>query len=65
MQLKLYYLVIQASESFQLESTQVELSNPEVLKASCVVFATLPIRLRLSVHPEVFRSRTMLGAVKE
>ena len=36
-ELKLYYLVVQASESFQLEMTQVSLSNPEVLKAACVV----------------------------
>ncbi|MGO4370675.1 carbohydrate ABC transporter permease [Paenibacillus sp. YIM B09110] len=65
LQLKLYYLVIQASESFQLEATQVQLSNPEVLKASCVVFATLPI---LCVYPFIqkyFVQGVMLGAVKE
>ncbi|WP_068786201.1 carbohydrate ABC transporter permease [Paenibacillus phocaensis] len=65
LQLKLYYLVIQASESFQLEATQVSLSNPEVLKASCVVFATLPI---LCVYPFIqkyFVQGVMLGAVKE
>lgn len=65
LQLKLYYLVIQASESFQLEATQVQLSNPEVLKASCVVFATLPI---LCIYPFVqkyFVQGVMLGAVKE
>ncbi|MNE63024.1 L-arabinose transport system permease protein AraQ [compost metagenome] len=65
LQLKLYYLVIQASESFQLEATQVQLSNPEVLKASIVVFATLPI---LCVYPFVqkyFVQGVMLGAVKE
>ncbi|WP_373231077.1 carbohydrate ABC transporter permease [Cohnella sp.] len=65
LQLKLYYLVIQASESFQLEATQVQLSNPEVLKASVVVFATLPI---LCVYPFIqkyFVQGTMLGAVKE
>lgn len=65
LQLKLYYLVIQASESFQLEATQVSLSNPEVLKASCVVFATLPI---LCIYPFIqkyFVQGVMLGAVKE
>lgn len=65
LQLKLYYLVIQASESFQLEATQVSLSNPEVLKASCVVFATLPI---LCVYPFIqkyFVQGVMLGGVKE
>lgn len=65
LQLKLYYLVIQASESFQLEATQVQLSNPEVLKASCVIFATIPI---LCIYPFIqkyFVQGVMLGAVKE
>lgn len=65
LQLKLYYLVIQATESFQLEITNVELSNPEVLKASVVVFATLPI---ICVYPFIqkyFVQGTLLGAVKE
>ncbi|GFR38038.1 putative ABC transporter permease protein YtcP [Insulibacter thermoxylanivorax] len=65
LQLKLYYLVVQASESFQLEMTNVNLSNPEVLKASVVVFATLPI---LCVYPFIqkyFVQGVMLGAIKE
>jgi putative aldouronate transport system permease protein len=65
LQLKLYYLIVQASESFQLEAASVSLSNPEVLKASCVVFATLPI---LCVYPFVqkyFVQGVMIGAVKE
>ncbi|MCM3492061.1 carbohydrate ABC transporter permease [Paenibacillus lactis] len=65
LQLKLYYLVVQASESFQLEMTQVSLSNPEVLKAACVVFATLPI---ICVYPFIqkyFVKGVMLGAIKE
>jgi len=65
LQLKLYYLVIQASESFQLEATQVSLSNPEVLKASCVVFATLPIILVYPFIQKYFVQGAMLGAVKE
>lgn len=65
LQLKLYYMVIQASETFQLEAAQVQLTNPEVLKASMVVFATIPI---LSVYPFIqkyFVQGVMLGAVKE
>jgi ABC-type sugar transport system, permease component len=65
LQLKLYYLIIQASESFQLEATQVSMSNPEVLKASCIVFATIPI---LCIYPFIqkyFVQGVMLGAVKE
>jgi putative aldouronate transport system permease protein len=65
LQLKLYYLVVQASESFQLEMTQVELSNPEVLKASVVVFATLPIVCVYPFIQKYFVKGTMLGAVKE
>jgi putative aldouronate transport system permease protein len=65
LQLKLYYLVVQASESFAMESTIVDLTNPEVMKASCVVFATIPI---ICVYPFVqkyFVQGTMIGAVKE
>ncbi|TLS53791.1 carbohydrate ABC transporter permease [Paenibacillus antri] len=65
LQLKLYYLVIQASESFQLEMTNVQLSNPEVLKASCVVFATLPIVCIYPFVQKYFVQGAMLGAVKE
>jgi len=64
LQLKLYYLVIQASESFQLEATQVSLSNPEVLKASCVVFATLPIIVIYPFIQKYFVQGALLGAVK-
>jgi putative aldouronate transport system permease protein len=65
LQLKLYYLVVQASESFQLEATVVNLTDPEVIKAACVVFATLPI---ICVYPFVqkyFVAGVMIGAVKE
>ena len=57
LQLKLYYLVIQASESFQLEADQVQLSNPEVLKASVRCLRDLADPLCISVHSEVLRSR--------
>ena len=66
LQLKLYYLVVSASESFQAEGGNVGvMTNPEVLKAACVIFATLPI---ICVYPFVqkyFVQGTMIGAVKE
>lgn len=65
LQLKLYYLVVAASESFQLENVSVTMTNPEVLKASCVMFATIPI---ICIYPFVqkyFVQGTMIGAVKE
>lgn len=65
LQLKLYYLVVAAQESFQAEGGTVGvLTNPEVLKAACVIFATLPI---ICVYPFVqkyFVQGTMIGAVK-
>ncbi|MCL1854110.1 MAG: carbohydrate ABC transporter permease [Clostridia bacterium] len=65
LQLKMYYLIVQASESFNLEATQVSLTNPEVMKAACIVFATLPI---LCIYPFIqkyFVQGVMIGAVKE
>ena len=67
LQLKLYYLVVSASESFQAEAGGVTgqvLTNPEVLKAACVFFATFPI---ICVYPFIqkyFVKGTMIGAVK-
>ena len=65
LQLKLYYLVVSAQESFQAEGGAVGvMTNPEVLKAACVVFATLPI---ICIYPFVqkyFVQGTMIGAVK-
>lgn len=66
LQLKLYYLIIAASESFQSQATDVGVryTDPEILKASCIVFATLPI---VCVYPFVqkyFVQGTMIGAVK-
>ena len=65
LQLKLYYLVVQASESFQLEATNVTLTDPEVMKAACVVFATLPILLVYPFVQKYFVTGVMIGAVKE
>lgn len=65
MQLKLYYLVVAATENFQSSETVVTVTtNPEVLKAACVMFATIPI---VCVYPFVqkyFVQGTMIGAVK-
>jgi putative aldouronate transport system permease protein len=65
LQLKLYYLIVQANESFQLEASVISLTSPEVMRASCVIFATLPI---ICVYPFVqkyFVKGVMIGAVKE
>ena len=49
LQLKLYYLIVSAQESFQAEGVATgTITNPEVLKAACVIFATLPI---ICVYP--------------
>lgn len=65
LQLKLYYLVVAATESFQAEGGNTGvLTNPEVLKAACVMFATIPI---ICVYPFIqkyFVQGTMVGAVK-
>lgn len=66
MQLKLYYLVVAASESFKAEGavSTGQITSPEVLKASCIIFATLPI---VCIYPFVqryFVQGTMIGAVK-
>ncbi|MDL2318001.1 carbohydrate ABC transporter permease [Eubacteriales bacterium OttesenSCG-928-A19] len=64
-QLKLYYLVVAATENFQASETIVTVrTNPEVLKAACVMFATIPI---ICVYPFIqryFVQGIMIGAVK-
>jgi putative aldouronate transport system permease protein len=67
LQLKLYYLVVSAQESFQAEggvNTGV-LTNPEVLKAACIIFATVPIIIVYPFVQKYFVQGTMIGAVKE
>lgn len=65
LQLKLYYLVVSASESFQAEGGSVGvLTNPEVLKAACVIFATVPIIIVYPFLQKYFVKGTMVGAVK-
>lgn len=67
LQLKLYYLLIAASESVTgsvNDSAMVRMTDPEILKSACIVFATLPI---ICVYPFVqkyFVQGTMIGAVK-
>jgi len=66
LQLKLYYLVVAASESFQAEgaSNSAVLTNPEVLKAACVIFATVPIVVVYPFLQKYFVQGMMVGAVK-
>ncbi|MBO5069298.1 MAG: carbohydrate ABC transporter permease [Roseburia sp.] len=65
LQLKLYYLVVAARESFQAEGGSAGvLTNPEVLKAACVIFATLPIICIYPFLQKYFVQGTMVGAVK-
>ena len=66
LQLKLYYLVVAATESFQAEGGNIGvLTNPEVLKAACVIFATVPIIIVYPCLQKYFVQGTMVGAVKE
>lgn len=66
LQLKLYNLVVAATESFQAEGGSVGvLTNPEVLKAACVIFATVPIVIVYPFLQKYFVQGTMVGAVKE
>lgn len=65
LQLKLYHLIVTASESFQTEGVvTVGMTNPDVLKAACIIFAAAPI---ICVYPFIqkyFVQGTMVGAVK-
>ena len=65
LQLKLYYLVVSSQESFQAEGgTAGVLTNPEVLKAACIIFATVPIIMIYPFVQKYFVQGTMVGAVK-
>lgn len=65
LQLKLYYLIISATESLQSEGGAIGvLTNPEVIKAACVIFATLPIIVVYPFLQKYFVQGTMIGAVK-
>ena len=41
------------------------MTNPEVLKAACVIFATLPIICVYPLVQKYFVQGAMIGAVKE
>lgn len=65
LQLKLYYLIVVASESFQAEGvSSAAITNPEVLKAACIIFAALPIVCVYPFIQKYFVQGTMVGAVK-
>lgn len=65
LQLKLYYLIVAATESLQMEGGAVQvMTNPEVMRAACIIFAAVPI---ICVYPFIqkyFVQGTMVGAVK-
>lgn len=65
LQLKLYNLIVAASESFQMDAGAVQVTtNPEVMRAACIMFAAIPI---ICVYPFIqkyFVQGTMVGAVK-
>jgi len=67
LQLKLYYLIVAATESIQgsvNDTAMSTITDPEIIKAACIVFATIPI---ICVYPFVqkyFVQGTMIGAVK-
>ena len=68
LQLKLYYLLIAATEavSGSVNDTQVvRMTDPEILKSACIVFATFPI---LCIYPFVqkyFVQGVLIGSLKE
>ena len=67
LQLKLYYLIVAATESIQGSINDVAMStvmDPEILKAACIVFATVPIILVYPFVQKYFVQGTMIGAVK-
>lgn len=64
-QLKLYYMVIQATESVSSsEAISTVQTNPEVLQSACICVATLPIVLVYPFVQKYFVKGVMVGAVK-
>ena len=66
LQLKLYNLVIASTVSIQdTVEGAAQLTNPEVLKAASVIFATVPIICIYPFIQKYFVQGTMIGSVKE
>ena len=58
-------MVVSSQESFQAEGGNAGvLTNPEVLKAACIIFATVPIIIVYPFVQKYFVQGTMVGAVK-
>lgn len=66
LQLKLYYLIIAATEAFQSQATDVGVryTDPEVLKASTIMFATIPIVCIYPFLQKYFVKGALIGSVK-
>ena len=66
LQLKLYYLIIAATEAFQSQATDVGVryTDPEVLKASTIMFATIPIICIYPFLQKYFVKGALIGSVK-
>lgn len=65
LQLKLYNLVVAASEAIQGDSGAVAMISPEVIKAACIMCATIPIICIYPFIQKYFVQGTMVGSVKE
>lgn len=66
LQLKLYNLVVAASEAISDVSDNAAAAiNPEVIKAACIMFATIPIICIYPFIQKYFVQGTMIGSVKE
>lgn len=65
LQLKLYYLVVAATEAIQGSEISATTTNPEVLKAACIMFATVPVICIYPFIQKYFVQGTMIGSVKE
>ena len=65
LQLKLYYLIVAATESLQMDSGSVQvMTNPEVMRSACIIFAAVPIICVYPIIQRYFVQGTMAGAVK-
>lgn len=67
LQLKLYNLIVASSEALQNagDTSAAAVINPEVTKAACIMFATIPIICIYPFIQKYFVQGTMIGSVKE